>query len=391
MLLSFYIMFVMIFSLCSRYLLNTLHEQEQGKSKPQTSSNNTKPEVSEPGTSTSPNQPLKRWTTEEDLSDADPAALLNGRRKARSLATFDETSPPSSNGPPPTPAPPPLTDAYSDSKDSGIHSVGSTDEEEEDTLVQGVFGGRQTTVYKCLQCAFEYKTVDKFLDLQLALPPEDKGLSIPDLISYFLQPEQLTGDNKYHCRRCNLLQDATKTITIEKAPEHLILTIKRFCYEPSTNSTAKLTVPVKCPTSILLAGQQYELYAVVLHAGSSPHSGHYHSQVRSLTHAWLWLNDEVVSGIPGRDWSGADTPYVLFYKQSNLSTPTMELSLSALLPRLQSLIEDDTKSFRQENRLSIASSSSSDKSHQPPPPPPSGGGLGGCGENLNTLSSRYIC
>ncbi|KAF4518738.1 hypothetical protein B566_EDAN005191 [Ephemera danica] len=361
--------------------------REQGKTtlttqKPSSCSTTPKPE---PSTSSSSNQPLKRWTTEEDLSDADPAVLLNGRRKARSLATFDETSPPSSVCPPPTPVPPPLTDAYSDSKDSGIHSVGSTDEEEEDTLVQGIFGGRQSTSYKCLQCDFEYKTIDKFLDLQLALPAQESGLSIPDLISYFLQPEQLTGDNKYHCRRCNQLQDATKTISIEKAPEHLILTIKRFCYEASTNQTVKIMVPVRCPDTIVLSSQHYELYAIVLHAGSSPHSGHYHSQAKSLTDSWLWLNDEVVSDIQTQEWCGADTPYVLFYRQTGLCSPNDAVALSSLLPRLQRLIEDDARAYKQENRLSV----SDKRQHPPQPPPPSGGS--GCGENMNTTSSRYIC
>lgn len=390
-----------------RYILNTLHEQEESlrapaAPKPTTQVAKVEPKSPSEDTSSSPGLGLKRWTTEEDLSDSDPAALLNCKRKARSLATFDETPADDKSCPPPAPAPP-LTDVYSDSKDSGIHSVGSADiqEDEEDdgqqpeSLVQRVFGGKQTTVYKCIDCDFEYKTIDKFLDLQLALPPKtDDNLNVKDLISYLLQPEEMKGDNQYHCRSCNKLKDATRTISIEKPPEHLILTLKRFHYEQSTNQIAKLMIPIECADNITLptskSSQEYELYGVVLHTGSTPHSGHYHTQAKSQQN-WLWLNDEMVSSIRDRDIGKADTPYVLFYRQCNLEDPAQEPSLDLLLPRLANVIEEDNRSYQQDRskRFTIQSKSYFGKhdNNQPPPPPPSGG----CGENLGQSVNRFVC
>jgi hypothetical protein len=370
------------------------------KPAPQTSV--TKQEAKSPhGEKQSPGLGLKRWTTEEDLSDSDPATLLNGRRKARSLATFDETP---ADAAAPAPPAPPLTDAYSDSKDSGIHSVGSADLQEEeveenvvDTLVQKVFGGKQITTYKCLQCDYEYRTSDKFLDLQLSIPildTDNQELNVQDLISYLIKPEELIGENQYHCRNCNKLQDATRTISIEKPPEHLIFTLKRFDYQPLTNQTTKLMIPIDCPNYITLpninSDQEYEIYAVVLHTGSTPHSGHYHTQAKCEGN-WIWLNDETVTEVREQQLGKADTPYVLFYRQCNLEEGSItEPNVDTLLPRLQQIITEDNRAFQNEKtRFSIPKSRSYYRGGSPPPPPSSSSG-GGCGDNLGATINRFV-
>ena len=45
------------------------------------------------------------------------------------------------------------------------------------------------------------------------------------------------------------------------------------------------------------AGHVYALYAVLVHAGHSAHSGHYYAYVKSPTGVWHNMNDSMVSDL----------------------------------------------------------------------------------------------
>ena len=90
----------------------------------------------------------------------------------------------------------------------------------------------------------------KFCDTGLRADAPD--ISITKLLEYFFEPEILEGLNQYHCERCNSLQDAERTVTISKASEFLVLTLKRFAYNVQTQQRSKILQSVSYPLNLRL-------------------------------------------------------------------------------------------------------------------------------------------
>ncbi|KAM8821834.1 ubiquitin carboxyl-terminal hydrolase 35 [Eudromia elegans] len=200
--------------------------------------------------------------------------------------------------------------------------------------------------------------------------PKDSR-SVPDLINYFLSPEKLTAENKYHCEKCASLQDAEKVAELTEGPHYLILTLLRFSFDPRTMRRKKIldnvSIPLvlKLPVLVAPEGSEdvwqrrkdraapsssfvsviYDLCSVVVHSGISSESGHYYCYSRecsdTITHGqprdgaqkpasekqldfeiqWYLFNDTRVSFSSFESVSNVtsffpkDTAYVLFYRQ----------------------------------------------------------------------------
>ncbi|MBN3297942.1 UBP38 hydrolase, partial [Amia calva] len=226
--------------------------------------------------------------------------------------------------------------------------------DEKGTLIKRMFGGKMVTRIRCLRCHNISRREEAFTDLSLALPPpnhslersfiispsqpmvetiaasldSNKGLdhtlssgtsgeqtrtseaslSVPDLINFFLSPEMLTGENKYHCQKCSSLQNAEKVVEVTYGPHYLILTLLRFSFDLRTMRRKKildnvsiplvLKIPVRVasrePESIgpgnvgsesstegsAYVSMTYDLGSVVVHSGLSSESGHYYCYAR---------------------------------------------------------------------------------------------------------------
>ncbi|KAH9513932.1 Ubiquitin carboxyl-terminal hydrolase 38 [Bulinus truncatus] len=161
------------------------------------------------------------------------------------------------------------------------------------TLVENTFRGRMQTTIRCLACLQESQRVETFSDIPLALPNSLRSIDRPhqtlaggsglpcsvpespqseknldfsqdtsksssdsftlnDLISFYLKPERLTGDNKYHCDNCRTLQDGERKIQILESPQYLILTLLRFSYDTKLQSRTKIFQDVHYPRTIAL-------------------------------------------------------------------------------------------------------------------------------------------
>ncbi|NWI71661.1 UBP35 hydrolase, partial [Todus mexicanus] len=201
-----------------------------------------------------------------------------------------------------------------------------------------------------------------------ACAPKDSR-SVPDLINYFLSPERLTAENKYHCEKCASLQDAEKVAELTEGPHYLILTLLRFSFDPRTMKRKKIldnvSIPVVLKLPILVTPEEtevwrrkdraapgssfmsvmYDLCSVVVHSGISSESGHYYCYSRECTDTiphgqprdapmkpasdkqldfeiqWYLFNDTRVSFSSFESVSNVtsffpkDTAYVLFYRQ----------------------------------------------------------------------------
>ncbi|XP_061109157.1 ubiquitin carboxyl-terminal hydrolase 38 isoform X2 [Conger conger] len=183
-------------------------------------------------------------------------------------------------------------------------------DEDRETLIEKMFGGKLSTGIRCMQCASVSEKEEPFSDLSLAFcpsattpprhlaegpqpeggaggadgskggahqgpvsggsealdgplkekqaglngatppserPAHDPPLSVPDLINYFLAPEILDEDNKYYCEKCASLQRAEKTMEVVEAPEYLILTLLRFSYDAKFHVRRKILDNVSIP------------------------------------------------------------------------------------------------------------------------------------------------
>ncbi|XP_070800162.1 ubiquitin carboxyl-terminal hydrolase 35 [Pituophis catenifer annectens] len=213
----------------------------------------------------------------------------------------------------------------------------------------------------------EVKTVK---DSDLALHKQVSGCwasrSVPDLINYFLSPEMLTAENRYHCENCASLQDAEKLTELTEGPRYLILTLLRFSFDLGTMRRKKIldnvSVPLILKLPVLVSSDQartsgwtssckdfssvvYDLCSVVVHSGVSSESGHYYCYARECEDPateslskdntwnmastkptdveiqWYIFNDtrvffssfESVSNVTS--FLPKDTAYLLFYRQ----------------------------------------------------------------------------
>ncbi|XP_027387572.1 ubiquitin carboxyl-terminal hydrolase 35 [Bos indicus x Bos taurus] len=170
----------------------------------------------------------------------------------------------------------------------------------------------------------------------------DGSRSVLDLVNYFLSPERLTSENRYHCESCASLQDAEKVVELSQGPRYLILTLLRFSFDLRTMRRRKILDDVSVPLLLRLPlaggrGQAYDLCSVVVHSGLSSESGHYYCYAREGAarpapalgaaerpepdNQWYLFNDTRVSFSSFESVSNVtsffpkDTAYVLFYRQ----------------------------------------------------------------------------
>lgn len=260
-----------------------------------------------------------------------------------------------------------LSDAHSDSTDSGIQSVGAEETNTYTSLVHRVLGGESKTTYQCTQCDTSSHNTDKFRDLQLCFPEEiqeNQEVSVQDLINYYLTPEKLTGENKYRCDKCTKLCDAQRIMTILQAPAHLILTLKHFRYDFDSRLRTKLrhkvlyndTIQLPISTVSYTMVETYQLYAAVVHSGYNMDYGHYFTYACDSKQNWYKFNDSFVSQVRFENFKNLkppDTPYILFYEKLGALDGIYEddkPELSTLSKHLQELIQNDNLASPAEKR-----------------------------------------
>jgi len=153
-----------------------------------------------------------------------------------------------------------------------------------------------------------------------------KGISIYDCISWFSQEETLTGNDRWYCSNCKQHQNALKKMEVYKAPEFLIIHLKRFFHQrASLFGSRKIQEYIDFPlegldlTHYVLKTEGnksivYDLYAVSNHYGSL-NGGHYTAFCQNpINKKWYEFDDTDVSRI---DTSKVPSKasYVLFFQK----------------------------------------------------------------------------
>ncbi|KAL1122129.1 hypothetical protein AAG570_003535 [Ranatra chinensis] len=147
---------------------------------------------------------------------------------------------------------------------------------------------------------------------------QHRPLTLYDCIQAFSQSEQLDEQNPWFCPHCRKNQCATKTLSIWRYPDYLIVYLKRFIFYDRMST--KLEDKVMFPLQALNLDPNvplYDLYSCVCHIGGVS-AGHYTSYTQhAISKEWHYFNDSYVSKQTPQeeDYSNA---YILFYKQQGI-------------------------------------------------------------------------
>lgn len=226
-----------------------------------------------------------------------------------------------------------------------LEQLGGTDQR--GSLTEAHFGGRGRTLVWCTACAHSHERPEAFFDLSLPVneaavvaakgadaagaedtPEAAAGrIAVADLLRLYMIDEFLPG---YRCDRCGATDRSRKRWEVTRPPEHLVLALSRFAYtaeggQRKIDAHITLDDPLDLPVADPdggTASAAYSLYAVVTHAGATPHSGHYVCLGRSSGEPggqWRCYDDAMVRDL-SRDslqarWNGAATAYMLFYRR----------------------------------------------------------------------------
>ncbi|KAI8644102.1 hypothetical protein BD408DRAFT_450842 [Parasitella parasitica] len=171
--------------------------------------------------------------------------------------------------------------------------------ERNSSVVVSLFQGQYRSRLTCLTCHATSTTYNSFMSLSLPIPAKRSGppsVSIYQCLDYFVKEEILDNNDAWQCPKCKTLRRASKSLTLSKLPDVLLIHLKRFSFDGPFKD--KLETIVESPLSGLDLSHyvpstmfppdqsfeksvfNYDLYAVSNHFGSLT-GGHYTACVRN--------------------------------------------------------------------------------------------------------------
>jgi len=177
---------------------------------------------------------------------------------------------------------------------------------ESSTIVDKCVGQLKSSL-TCDHCGYVSKVWDPFWDLSVPIPRS--ATSIKDCLLEFQREEILDGSEKPKCEQCKTRRKMRKKFEIEKAPQVLVIHLKRFG-DATGWSRSKITADIKFPIDFNFDRQSYSLRAVCNHSGGVG-GGHYIAYGKT-DDGWFEYNDSMVSRINESRVQSRDA-YLLFY------------------------------------------------------------------------------
>ncbi|XP_039261155.2 uncharacterized protein LOC120337459 isoform X1 [Styela clava] len=187
------------------------------------------------------------------------------------------------------------------------------------TVIHQIFGGYLRSRVKCRQCKSVSDTYDPFLDLSLDINKQG-CVDLQRCLEMFVRIEVLQGDNAYKCMECKSAVQACKKFSIHRAPNVLMIQLKRFSNFMGNKINKELVYPSKLNIGPYMSnkpesGLWYELYAVLVHSGYSCQSGHYYAYAKAPNGQWYCFNDSSVHQVSVNQALNQQA-YLLFYSKN---------------------------------------------------------------------------
>ena len=192
---------------------------------------------------------------------------------------------------------------------------------EETTILHKIFGGYIKSEKQCTICQKISPKYDAFMDLSLDIGDEDDSSisSLRDALNHYTNAELLTKDDKPYCEECEENTTTTKTITLFKLPQILIIHLRRFDYETQQKNSKAIsiseTLNVTDFCSEAASTVTYTLSGVIVHrgeAGSFLKSGHFLTYIKK--NEWYQKNDSKVRNVVSFDDICKEDGYIFFFK-----------------------------------------------------------------------------
>ncbi len=188
----------------------------------------------------------------------------------------------------------------------------------EQSFIVEYFGGQHASRLRCTTCRNTSTTYEAFYSISVEIPRKGTG-DIYDCLRSYCQEEKLSGDEVWKCPYCKCEREATKKITITRAPQILVVHFKRFSASKS-ETARKLHTPINFPLYQLNIGPYmtpppstdasdalafheksspattppyvYDCYGVMRHLGSTLSGGHYIALVKDGSRSvWRKFDD----------------------------------------------------------------------------------------------------
>jgi len=181
------------------------------------------------------------------------------------------------------------------------------------------------------------------------VPKLPDQLDLEDCLKAFSETETLDEANPWYCPACKKHQCASKTLSVWRFPDFLILYLKRFVFISNAAGALKLDMDVRFKVNDLdltpyLSGPLrhggggeeggapvFNLYGCVCHFGSV-YGGHYTAFSKHLASGqWNYFDDCSVNNlkVPGDSRDDHSSAYILFYQRSgSRHDSSAQLSLS---------------------------------------------------------------
>ena len=189
----------------------------------------------------------------------------------------------------------------------------------ESSYISERFAGQHASQLRCTTCHGTSTTYEAFYSISVEIPRTQGKYpwTIDDCLRSYCKEERLSGDEVWKCPYCKCEREATKQITITRAPQFMVVHFKRFEMRRG-ESAKKVHTPIhfplfglnmdpymisQAPKSASQNHQQametwedpattppylYDAYAVMRHVGSSGNGGHYISLVRDAARGNVW-------------------------------------------------------------------------------------------------------
>ena len=212
------------------------------------------------------------------------------------------------------------------------------------SYITSLFGGQHASRLRCTTCHNTSTTYEPFLSISVEIPRSGKP-DLYDCLRSYTREEKLSKDEMWKCPYCKCEREATKQITITRAPQVLVVHFKRFAMG-KRDIAKKVHTPINFPLTGLDLGQymisskeypsgerhsneysdcattppyRYDAFAVMRHLGQTGNGGHYIAIVRDAARGcWRKFDDDKVKDLDPSKLKNSDRlqneqAYIVFY------------------------------------------------------------------------------
>ncbi|GAA6019051.1 hypothetical protein JCM8202_000655 [Rhodotorula sphaerocarpa] len=191
--------------------------------------------------------------------------------------------------------------------------------ERDDSVIVDFFHGQTRNRLECLECHTTSSSFHPLPTLSLAIPVRKsrETVTLEACIAHYLKEEILRGENAWNCPSCRSPQMASKTVSIARLPQFLVIHLQRFAF-PGPKTTTPIAFPLRPRARRPPPAARARLSV-------ADGSGHYTTLVRDGGaeedgDGWCEIDDEVVTRLETPDaidealLRAERSAYLLFYR-----------------------------------------------------------------------------